>query len=71
MMYRLSIILKISILKDEQLTPSEGDSLDSEVVRRAIENLGLEEEGLEYKVSIMDFETGINHTVEVSAVLPV
>ena len=48
------------------MTPSEGDSLDSEVVRRAIENLGLEEEGLEYKVSIMDYETGINHTVEVS-----
>ena len=54
------------LLQDEQLTPSEDDSLDSEDVRRALETLGLEdEEGLQYRVSIMDYETGINHTIEV------
>ena len=35
-------------------------------MRRALETLGLEdEEGLQYRVSIMDYETGINHTIEV------
>ena len=52
---------------DEQCTPpSEGDLLDSELVRAALENLGLEEEELQYRVSIMDYETGTNHKLEVT-----
>ena len=53
---------------DEQCTPpSEGDLLDSELVRAALEDLGLEEEEeLQYRVSIMDYETGTNHKLEVT-----
>ena len=54
---------------DEQCTPpSEGDLLDSELVRAALENLGLEEEELQYRVNIMDYETGTNHKLEVTSV---
>ena len=53
------------LLKDEQFTPpSESDSLDPEIVREALENLGIDEDELQYKVSIMDYETGINHSLE-------
>ena len=44
--------------------PSDSDSLDPEIVREALENLGIDEDELEYKVSIMDYETGINHSLE-------
>ena len=55
---------------DQQLTPpSEADSLDSELVRVAMESLGLEEEGLTYTVSIMDYETGTNHALEVNYII--
>jgi len=54
-----------SISEDEQFTPpSESDSLDPEIVREALENLGIDEDELQYKVSIMDYETGINHSLE-------
>ena len=50
---------------DQLSPPSEAGSLDSELVRVAMESLGLEEEELLYTVSIMDFETGTNHALEV------
>jgi len=54
-----------SISEDEQFTPpSDSDSLDPEIVREALENLGIDEDELEFKVSIMDYETGINHSLE-------
>lgn len=49
----------------DQLTPpSEADSLDSDLVRAAMENFGLEDEELAYTVSIVDHETGTNHALK-------
>ena len=54
----------------DQLTPpSEADSLDSDLVRVAMENFGLEEEELAYTVSIVDHETGTNHALKVNGII--
>ena len=48
-------------------SPSEIDSLDSELVRVAIENFNLDEDDSDalYDISILDYETGMNHSVKV------
>jgi len=50
----------------DQPSPSEIDSLDSELVRVAIENFNLDEDDCDalYDIAIMDYETGINHSVK-------
>lgn len=51
----------------DQLTmtpPSEAGSLDSELVREAMESLELEEEELSYKVTIADHVTGTTHALK-------
>jgi len=50
----------------EQPSPSDIDSLDSELVRVALENFSLEEDDFDalYDVAIMDYETGMNHSVK-------
>ena len=54
----------------DQLTPpSEADSLDSDLVRVAMENFGLEDEELAYTVSIVDHETGTNHALKVNGII--
>jgi len=47
-------------------SPSEVDSIDSELVRIAMENIDLDDDECEacYDVTIFDFETGMNHSVE-------
>lgn len=49
--------------------PSEADSLDSELVREAMESLELEEEELSYKVTIADHVTGTTHALKVHVML--
>ena len=44
-------------------SPSEGDGLDSEVVERTLARLELADGEADYTVAIMDYETGINHSV--------
>jgi len=48
------------------VSPSEIDSLDSELVRAAIERFDLEDDDSEvlYDISILDYETGMNHGVK-------
>jgi len=48
------------------VSPSEIDSLDSELVRAAIERFDLEDDDCEvlYDISILDYETGMNHGVK-------
>jgi len=50
----------------DQPSPSDIDSLDSELVRVALENFSLEEDDSDvlYDVAIMDYETGMNHSVK-------
>jgi len=47
-------------------SPSEIDSLDSELVRAAIERFDLEEDDSDvlYDISVLDYETGMNHGVK-------
>ena len=49
----------------------QADSLEGELVARVLASLDLEEEEEEggrskYSISIMDYETGINHKVQVN-----
>ena len=44
--------------------PSDNDSFDSELVRSTIQSLSLEDE-LVYRLTIGDYETGLNHTLQV------
>jgi len=52
--------------EDYSDSPSEIDSLDSELVRVAIESFSLEDEDSDglYDITILDYETGINHSVK-------
>eukprot|EP00092_Neocalanus_flemingeri_P068898 GFUD01084307.1.p1 GENE.GFUD01084307.1~~GFUD01084307.1.p1 ORF type:complete len:247 (-),score=74.91 GFUD01084307.1:107-847(-) len=47
-------------------SPSDIDSLDSELVRAAIENFTLDEYDCDvlYDIAIMDYETGVNHSLK-------
>jgi len=47
-------------------SPSDIDSLDSELVRVAIESFNLEEDDCDalYDISILDYETGMNHSIK-------
>jgi hypothetical protein len=53
--------------EDSTDSPSEIDSLDSELVRVAIENFSLDEDDCDalYDIFILDYETGMNHSVKV------
>eukprot|EP00092_Neocalanus_flemingeri_P084557 GFUD01106246.1.p1 GENE.GFUD01106246.1~~GFUD01106246.1.p1 ORF type:complete len:260 (+),score=73.14 GFUD01106246.1:47-826(+) len=50
----------------DQPYPSDTDSLDYELVRAVIENFSIEDEDCDalYDLAIMDYETGINHSVK-------
>ena len=52
-------------------SPSDIDSLDSELIRVAIENFELDEDDFDalYDISILDYETGLNHSIKV--ILPI
>ena len=61
-----------SLSDGDQLTmtpPSEAGSLDSELVREAMQSLELEEEELSYKVTIADHVTGTTHALKVHVIL--
>jgi len=45
-------------------SPSEADSLDSELVARTLASIDNEEGEVVYEMAIMDYETGIKHTPE-------
>merc|ERR1719239_323629 len=42
-------------------SPSEVDSLDSDLIARTLASIDNEEEEVGYEMSIMDYETGMNH----------
>eukprot|EP00092_Neocalanus_flemingeri_P068899 GFUD01084308.1.p1 GENE.GFUD01084308.1~~GFUD01084308.1.p1 ORF type:complete len:259 (-),score=75.83 GFUD01084308.1:107-883(-) len=50
----------------DQPSPSDTDSLDYELVRAAIENFTLDEYDCDvlYDIAIMDYETGVNHSLK-------
>jgi len=48
-------------------SPSEVDSLDSDLIARTLASIDNEEEEVGYEMSIMDYETGMNHSPQVSA----
>merc|ERR1712032_1034905 len=43
-------------------SPSEVDSLDSDLIARTLASIDNEEEEVGYEMSIMDYETGMNHS---------
>merc|ERR1719391_1666389 len=43
-------------------SPSEVDSLDSELIARTLDSIDNEEEEVVYEMAIMDYETGMNHS---------
>jgi len=43
-------------------SPSEVDSLDSELIERTLASIDNEEEEVGYEMAIMDYETGMNHS---------
>jgi len=43
-------------------SPSEVDSLDSELIARTLNSIDNEEEEVGYEMAIMDYETGMNHS---------
>jgi len=55
-----------SQFSEQEEAQSEADSIDSELVRIALENIDLDEDECEasYDVTIFDFETGMNHSVQ-------
>jgi len=50
-------------------SPSEVDSLDSELIERTLASIDNEEEEVGYEMAIMDYETGMNHSPQVRVTL--
>merc|ERR1719180_266483 len=50
-------------------SPSEVDSLDSDLIARTLASIDNEEAEVGYEMSIMDYETGMNHSPQVSAII--